>query len=99
MSNKFLILIIFPLSYQNTLSAFVGQNCTVESENGVCKLLKDCPRAIHELNYEKKLYTICSPLPDYIGIHPIVCCPLKTVMYEYIFPKSWENFTMSQKSI
>lgn len=99
MAHNLLILLIISFNYQNLLSAFVGQNCTVESENGVCNLLKDCPRAKYELNYKNKLYTKCTPEPDYIGEDPIVCCLLKTVTPEYIFPESWKNLTMHEKSI
>lgn len=99
MTFKLIICIIVSLNYQNALSAVVGDNCTAENENGVCKLLKDCERAIEELNYEGKLYTKCKPLPDYIGLNPIVCClPIKGEIEEEI-PEEWMKLPISERSI
>lgn len=89
MKYKLLILIIFSLKYQQ-LSADNFQTCTIEGKNGICKLLKDCPRAIQELNYENKFYTRC--IPEYDGINPRVCClPTKK--------KLWRNLPVSERSI
>lgn len=99
MSFKLFVLIIVSLSYQNVLSAVVGENCSAENENGVCTLLKDCERATEELNYEDKLYTKCTPKPDYIGENPIVCClPTKENRKEEI-PEEWKKLPISERSI
>lgn len=99
MTFKLLALIIVSISYKHAFSAFVGQKCTSENENGVCTLLKNCVRAIEELNYDGKLYTKCTPLPDYVGINPIVCClPKKTEIQEEI-PEEWKNLSISERSI
>lgn len=99
MTYKLLILLIITLNYQNLLAAFVGQNCTIDSKNGICKLLKDCPRAIDELNHESKLYTKCTPEPDYVGIQPIVCCFPTQAEIDEIIPEEWLNVDISERSI
>lgn len=54
-----------------TVSSKVSDKCVLNSENGVCEYLKNCPRALHELNFEGKLYTRCE---EGGGVEPIVCC-------------------------
>lgn len=99
MTFNLLILIIVTFNYKNAFSAVVGAKCTAENENGVCTLLKDCERAIEELNYQGKLYTKCKPLPDYIGLNPIVCClPTKAEIEEEI-PEEWKKLPISEQSI
>lgn len=91
MEYKLLILFLISLKYQNTLSASDNfQTCTIKGKNGVCKLLKDCPQAVQELNYENKFYTRC--IPEYEGYNPRVCClPTKN--------KLWRNLPVSERSI
>lgn len=53
-----------------TVSSKVNDKCILNGENGLCEYLKNCPRALHELNFEGKLYTRC----EAGGVEPIVCC-------------------------
>lgn len=99
MAFNLFILILISLNYQNALSAVVGDKCTVENENGVCTLLKDCERAIEELNYKGKLYTKCKPKPDYVKLNPIVCCLPKEAGIEDVIPVEWMKLPISEQSI
>lgn len=100
MTIKLLTLIIVSINYKNAFSAFVGQKCFSENENGVCTLLKHCVRAVEELNYDGKLYTKCTPLPDYVGLNPIVCClPPKNNQMEEKIPEEWKNLPISERSV
>lgn len=53
-----------------TVSSKVDDKCILNGENGLCQYLKNCPRALHELNFKGKLYTKC----EAGGVEPIVCC-------------------------
>lgn len=53
-----------------TVSSKVNDKCVLNGANGSCEYLKDCPRALHELNFEGKLYTRC----EASDVEPIVCC-------------------------
>lgn len=99
MTFKLFILILVSLNYQNAFSAVVGDKCTAENENGVCTLLKDCERAIEELNYKGKLYTKCKPKPDYVKLNPIVCCLPRNEEIEDVIPEEWKKLPISEQSI
>lgn len=61
----FLLLVLI-----TTVSSKVNDKCVLDGANGLCEYLKDCPKALHELNFEGKLYTRC----EAGGVEPIVCC-------------------------
>lgn len=98
MPYKLFILLIISLNYQISLSAIVGQECSIAGENGVCKLLRQCQRAVDELNHDSKLFTLCKPEPSYDGIQPIVCClPTQEEIDERI-PEEWMELDISERS-
>lgn len=98
MAYKLIFFLIISVNYQNILSAKVGQKCTIDGENGVCKLLRECQRAVDELNYDNKLFTLCTPEPSYDGIQPIVCClPTQEEIDERI-PDEWMKLDISERS-
>lgn len=52
---------------------YQGDNCTVDSEIGMCTLLEDCPSAKQKLRLGLKPKNC-----GFEGNHPIVCCfPIK----------------------
>lgn len=99
MSYMLLTLILVSLHYQNTLPAKVGLSCVADGENGVCELLKNCARATQDLDYDDKLYTMCTP-KKYIDLDPIVCClPNKEREMEETISEEWQKLPVSERSI
>lgn len=97
MANKIIILIIFALNIQNILSEELDDNCTLNNEIGVCKLLKNCARVVDELNHEGKMYTKCTE--EYVGLNPVVCCLPTKAEIDVRIPDEWMRLPISERSI
>lgn len=76
------------------VSSKVSDKCVLDGENGLCEYLNNCPRALHEFNFEGKLYTRCEAggrEPD-----PIVCC-LRSLQ-SAVSPQENTNLPISVRS-
>lgn len=90
------IFFAFICYWKITIGSHINDNCQINGVQGRCELLKNCQRAIDDINLRSIKITFC-PEPNYIRFNPIVCC-LPNIDLPKDIPPEWLNLPISERS-